>query len=203
MPATSTRSASFRTTKGSEPPSSRTVGFSARPAAAPTAAPARSLPVRVTAATRGSAINLSVTAGVLASETRRVANSPGGKPASRKSRSIATAQPDTLGECFSSAPFPAISAGAAKRTTCQNGKFHGMIATTTPIGSKTTRLSSASVSTRSSARNCWAFRRRSHKSKRTCPLRPRPRRAACPSRWRRAARIRSGGTAAISRRQPR
>ncbi|CAO0833291.1 hypothetical protein SMICM17S_00687 [Streptomyces microflavus] len=30
--------------------------------------------------------------------------------------------------------MPAISAGAAKRTTCQSGKFHGITARTTPSG---------------------------------------------------------------------
>ena len=30
--------------------------------------------------------------------------------------------------------LPAISAGAANRTTCQSGKFHGMTASTTPSG---------------------------------------------------------------------
>ena len=30
--------------------------------------------------------------------------------------------------------LPAISAGAAKRMTCQKGKFHGMIASTVPSG---------------------------------------------------------------------
>ena len=32
--------------------------------------------------------------------------------------------------------LPAISAGAAQRMSCQNGKFHGMIASTTPSGSQ-------------------------------------------------------------------
>jgi hypothetical protein len=34
--------------------------------------------------------------------------------------------------------FPAMSAGAAKRNTCQKGKFHGITASTGPIGSKRT-----------------------------------------------------------------
>ncbi len=48
------RSAVAVTTKGSEPPSSSTVFFSARPAADATDMPAYSLPVSVTAAMRGS-----------------------------------------------------------------------------------------------------------------------------------------------------
>ena len=37
---------------------------------------------------------------------------------------------------MSSPTLPATSAGAAKRMTCQNGKFHGMTASTTPSGWK-------------------------------------------------------------------
>ena len=48
-------SASSSTTKGSEPPSSRTEVFSSRPAIAATLDPARSEPVSVTPRTRGSA----------------------------------------------------------------------------------------------------------------------------------------------------
>ncbi len=48
------------TINGSEPPSSSTVFFSLPPAAAPTAMPARSEPVNVAAATRGSSKMLSI-----------------------------------------------------------------------------------------------------------------------------------------------
>ncbi len=58
----------------------------------------------------------------------------GGKPASRKTSSMASAQPVTLLACLSTPTLPAISAGAAKRNTCQNGKFHGITASTTPSG---------------------------------------------------------------------
>ena len=36
--------------------------------------------------------------------------------------------------CLSSPTLPAISAGAANRTTCQSGKFQGMMARTIPSG---------------------------------------------------------------------
>ena len=49
--------------------------------------------------------------------------------------SIAIAVPGTFAACLSTAPLPAISAGAAKRKTCQKGKFQGMMASTTPNGS--------------------------------------------------------------------
>ena len=44
------------------------------------------------------------------------------------------AQPVTFEACLRTPAFPAMSAGAAKRKTCQNGKFHGMTASTTPRG---------------------------------------------------------------------
>ena len=40
----------------------------------------------------------------------------------------------TLLACLSRPTLPAMSAGAAKRMACQSGKFHGMIASTTPSG---------------------------------------------------------------------
>ncbi len=65
----------------------------------------------------------------------RVWKTPAGRPASCSSASMASAHCGTLGACLSRATFPASSAGAAKRNTCQYGKFHGMIANTAPIGS--------------------------------------------------------------------
>ena len=53
----------------------------------------------------------------------------------QSSSSIANAHCGTLGACFNSTTFPAINAGAANRNTCQNGKFHGMMANTGPTGS--------------------------------------------------------------------
>ena len=129
-----TRSASSSTMNGSLPPSSSTVFFKCRPACCATWLPARSLPVSVTARTRASAMTLPT-----ASFSRNTArNNPSGKPASRKTPSISSAQRDTLGACFKSPAFPATSAGAAKRNTCQNGKFHGMIASTGPMASNRT-----------------------------------------------------------------
>ena len=79
--ATRGRSASASTTNGSDPPSSSTDFLISRPAIAPTALPARSLPVMVTAPTRGSAISRSVTAGTSGSATSSVVNNPSGSPA--------------------------------------------------------------------------------------------------------------------------
>ncbi len=51
---------------------------------------------------------------------------------------MANAQPGTFEACLSSPALPAISAGAANRNTCQKGKFHGITASTTPMGWKVT-----------------------------------------------------------------
>jgi len=131
MRTTASRSADSSTMKGSEPPSSSTLFFSAWPAAAATDMPACSLPVRVTAAIRGSAM---IPAMSLLS-TKRLVNPPSGSPARRKMSSSNSAVCGTLEACLSRPTLPTISAGAANRTTCQSGKFHGMMASTGPIGS--------------------------------------------------------------------
>ena len=132
--AAASTSASANTMKGSLPPSSRTVFFSMRPACSATAMPARSLPVSVAATMRGSAMISFTPAGFVST----VWKSPSGKPARRKTCSISSAQRGTLEACLRIPPLPAMRAGAAKRKTCQYGKFHGITASTTPSGSKRT-----------------------------------------------------------------
>ncbi len=124
------RSAEGSTMNGSEPPSSRTLFFSACPAVAATDMPALSLPVRVTAATRGS----SMIAATSLLSTKRLLKAPSGRPARRNRSSMRSAVCGTLEACLSSPTLPTMRAGAAKRTTCHSGKFQGMMARTTPIG---------------------------------------------------------------------
>ena len=116
---------------GSEPPSSSTHFLRTDPAAVATDRPAASEPVRVTAAIRGSAM-ISATR---EPGTKRFTKQPSGNPARRKNPSRSSADSGTLEACLSSPTLPAISAGAAKRMTCQSGKFHGMTASTGPMGS--------------------------------------------------------------------
>ena len=71
--------------------------------------------------------------------------------------SFERAQPETFEACLSRPALPAISAGAAKRKTCQRGKFHGITASTTPSGWKLTKLLAASVSTGCGARKASAW----------------------------------------------
>src|SRR5204862_542359 len=52
----------------------------------------------------------------------------------RETPSIANAHCGTIDACFRRPTFPAINAGAANRSTCQNGKFQGMTARTAPSG---------------------------------------------------------------------
>ncbi len=70
---------------------------------------------------------------------------------------MASAHWGTFEACFSRPTFPAISAGAAKRNTCQNGKFQGITASTGPSGSARTNERVALAFTSSSARNRSAF----------------------------------------------
>ena len=109
------RSADGITMNASLPPSSSTLGLMVRPAVAPTARPAASLPVSVTARTRGS----SMMASIAPDPTRSVWNTPSGKPARRRTSSMASAHWGTFDACFSSPTLPVMSAGAAKRNTCQ------------------------------------------------------------------------------------
>ena len=118
------------TMKGSEPPSSMTLFLMCLPACSATLEPAPSDPVSVTALTRSSAITRAMRPGLMS----KVWNAPSGKPARRKMSSRASAQRDTLEACLRRPTLPAIRAGAAKRTTCQDGKFHGMMARTGPNG---------------------------------------------------------------------
>ena len=142
------RSASSSTTNGSLPPSSSTLFFRQRPAVEAMARPAALEPVRVTARTCG----FSITASTMPLGISRVWNTPSGRPASRSASSSANAEPGTLEACFSSAALPASRLGMAKRSTCQNGKFHGITASTTPSGRNATNALCASVLTISSAR---------------------------------------------------
>ncbi len=91
--------------------------------------PAPSLPVSVTAATRGSATS----AATSFESMKRLVKTPSGRPARRNRSSMASAVWGTFEACLSRPTLPTMSAGAANRITCQSGKFHGMTASTTPM----------------------------------------------------------------------
>ncbi len=110
--------------------------------------PSADLERTVAAATRRS----SMMPGTLSEPTSSVWKAPPGKPAQRKTSSIASAHWGTLEACLRRPTLPAMRPGAAKRKTCQNGKFHGMIASTTPSGWYFTQVRAASDCAGSSAR---------------------------------------------------
>ncbi len=149
------RSALGITMKGSLPPSSRTAFFRFRPASAAIARPAASLPVTVTAATRESAIRR----GTTPEPTSSVWKTPPGAPARRNRSSSASAPCGTFDACLSSATLPAASAGAAKRITCQKGKFQGITASTTPSGWYSTRDRSCAAAVAASSTGSGARKR--------------------------------------------
>jgi len=122
--------------------------LSAAPASAATSIPAASLPVSDTARTAGWAIS----AATARAGTSNEVTTPSGSPPSRNTRSIASEAPGTDEACLSATTLPAIRAGAAQRNSCQNGKFHGMMASTTPSGSQRTVLRLASLATTRGAR---------------------------------------------------
>lgn len=57
-----------------------------------------------------------------------------GNPALVNRSSMYRAVCGTFDACLSRPVLPAMRAGAAKRMTCQSGKFHGITASTTPSG---------------------------------------------------------------------
>ena len=125
-----TKSASSKTTYGSLPPNSSTVFFNTLPAVSATDFPAGVLPVKVTAAIDGSLMT-SATSCPGMTKFRKIFSK---NPESIKHFSMAAAHPWTFDACFKMAPFPAVKVGMANRKTCQNGKFHGMIPSTNPMG---------------------------------------------------------------------
>jgi hypothetical protein len=94
--------------------------------------------VIVTAATRSSPITRSLTSGVRSIPATITDSTPDGSPAVLATSSSSKAHPVVDGACFRTITLPAASAGASARTTCQYGKFHGMIANNTPNGTYVT-----------------------------------------------------------------
>jgi len=126
----SSRSTDGITMNGSLPPSSITVGLISSPQMAATDWPAGSLPVSVAALTRGSRRMASTAL----DDTSSVWKQFSGKPPRAITSDRYSADCGTFEACLSRPTLPAISAGAANRTACHSGKFHGITASTTPSG---------------------------------------------------------------------
>jgi hypothetical protein len=97
--------------------------------------PAAVDPVKVILSTRGSRTS--------SSETSRSAvttlSTPGGRPAASAASAIRYPSPGASGEDLSTTVQPASRAGATLLLIRSIGTFHGMIAPTTPTGSRTIR----------------------------------------------------------------
>lgn len=80
-------------------------------------------------------------------------NTPAGTPASVATSARIRAVSGAFSDGLRTTVLPASSAGASLETTCWSGKFHGVIAPTTPIGSRTiSEVPISSVQAKSSAR---------------------------------------------------
>ena len=154
------------------------------PAAAPTAAPARSLPVRVTAAIRGSAMMPRRHLGHdLPRPARRCGTARPVRPRRRRAARSASAQPVTFGECLSTAALPADQRGAGEAQHLPERevpRHHREHDAERLVGQPRPGRGAGAPRGRPASRARARRRRRS--SRRTCRSRRAPRPAACPSR---------------------
>ena len=92
-------------------------------------------PVKVILRTRASASHASTTAGVRSRDAVTMFSTPGGTPASSASFTSASEVSGVSSAGLHTTVQPAASAGAILRAIIAAGKFHGVIAATTPTGS--------------------------------------------------------------------
>ena len=115
--------ASFKTTNGSEPPSSKHPFFACFAHRTATFLPPSVLPVNLHALTLLSARIFSH----YCSDTNTFWYSPFPNPASAMASWIARAHRGVEGECFNMIELPMIMGGMTDLKGSQNGKFHGII----------------------------------------------------------------------------
>src|ERR1043166_1221548 len=136
-PARPAKSASSSITLADLPPSSRNTRFSEPDPRAAMCFPTAVDPVNEIMSTRGSPVSTSPTLAGSADVT--TLNTPAGMSvSSATSLPIHVAEYGVSGAGFRITVQPAASAGASFDRLSMNGKFHGVIAPTTPIGSRTT-----------------------------------------------------------------
>src|SRR3954447_8070044 len=134
--AASSTSASWNTMNGALPPSSSDTGMIFSAAWARISRPARVEPVTVTMDVTGCSTRPRPT--VRPSPVTTL-TSPAGTPASSHTRASARGASGVTSDGLSTIALPAMSAGPTLRAKIAAGKFHGMMATTTPYGSSRTR----------------------------------------------------------------
>jgi hypothetical protein len=92
-------------------------------------------PVNEILRTRGSSSHTSTTSGVRSRDAVTTLSTPGGTPASSASLTSASEVSGVSSAGLATTVQPAASAGAILRAIMAAGKFHGVIAATTPTGS--------------------------------------------------------------------
>ena len=128
----SSRSASSKIITGALPPSSIDVRFTVAAHCCSNNFPTGVEPVKVTLRTSGLLVISAPTAGAsVAVITLKI---PAGTPACNASSAMASADSGVSAAGFSTTAQPAASAGATLRAIMALGKFHGVIAATTPTG---------------------------------------------------------------------
>ena len=131
--AAACRSASGKTICGDLPPSSSVTLLMFSAAAAATALPVAVDPVNATLSTPECAASVAPT-----SRERPVTTltTPGGKPACSTSSANASVDAGACSDGLTTTVQPAASAGASFQVISSSGEFHGVIAATTPTGSR-------------------------------------------------------------------
>src|SRR4051794_41084665 len=137
MNALEARSTSSSTIAALLPPSSSDTRFSRSVASAPTRRPAAVDPVNDTLSMPGWVTRYSLTSRSAGSTD----STPSGSPASVNNAPSHSASIGVSGAGFNTTVHPASSAGTTLLMAMNSGTFHGMIAATTPTGSRRTRLS--------------------------------------------------------------
>jgi hypothetical protein len=137
MKPAASRSTSSSTIAALLPPSSSETRLSRSVASEPTRRPAAVEPVNDTLSMPGCMTRYSLTSRPAGNTDR----TPSGNPASANNDPSHSASSGVSGAGLRIAVHPASSAGTSLLTAMNSGTFHGMIAATTPTGSRRTRVS--------------------------------------------------------------
>ena len=123
--------------KGALPPNSSDSFFSVPAHCTINFLPISVDPVKVTLRTAGLVV---ISPPMAAAEPVTTLKTPGGMPARAPSSASASAENGVWVAGFSTRLQPAASAGPALRVIIAEGKFHGVMAATTPIGWRKTMM---------------------------------------------------------------
>ena len=127
------RSASSKTICGDLPPSSRVTRLTLSAAACATARPVAVEPVNATLSTPLCPASAAPSSRL---EPATTLNTPGGNPASSSTCAKASVDAGECSEGFTTNVQPAARPGASLNVISSSGEFHGVIAPTTPTGSR-------------------------------------------------------------------